>query len=163
MRRRLDVFQKEPPPADNPLVGRLDVVCTPHLGASTRKVQEGVALEIAEAVMAALSGELAATAVNSRMVSAEVPAEQPFVALAQGLGTAAVQLVGNHGFTDVHLTYNTNCGGDSLCIWDSQGHFLAPVELAQHTKLSEAETLTRQIPSSHLMPADYTFEIHHAC
>ena len=36
-------------------MGRLDVVCTPHLGASTRKVQEGVALEIAEAVMAALS------------------------------------------------------------------------------------------------------------
>ena len=50
----LDVFQKEPPPADNPLVGRPDVVCTPHLGASTREAQEGVALEIAEAVVAAL-------------------------------------------------------------------------------------------------------------
>lgn len=51
----LDVFQKEPPPADNPLVGRPDVVCTPHLGASTREAQEGVALEIAEAVVAALN------------------------------------------------------------------------------------------------------------
>ncbi|CAL5222438.1 g4801 [Coccomyxa viridis] len=109
----LDVFQKEPPPADNPLVGRPDVVCTPHLGASTREAQEGVALEIAEAVVAALNGELAATAVNAPMVSAEVLAElQPFVALAQGLGTAAVQLVGSHGFTDIHLTYNTSRGDD---------------------------------------------------
>lgn len=35
-------------------------------------VQEGVAIEIAEAVVGALSGELAATAVNAPMVPAEV-------------------------------------------------------------------------------------------
>ena len=34
--------------------------------------QEGVAIEIAEAVVGALNGELAATAVNAPMVSAEV-------------------------------------------------------------------------------------------
>jgi hypothetical protein len=46
------------------------------------------------------------------MVPAEVLAElQPFVALAQGLGTAAVQLVGSHGFTDVHITYASPRGG----------------------------------------------------
>ena len=50
----LDVFQKEPPAADNPLVGREDVVCTPHLGASTTEAQEGVSVEIAEAVVSAL-------------------------------------------------------------------------------------------------------------
>ncbi len=50
----LDVFVKEPPPADNPLVGREDVVCTPHLGASTTEAQEGVSVEIAEAVVSAL-------------------------------------------------------------------------------------------------------------
>ncbi|EIE24512.1 phosphoglycerate dehydrogenase [Coccomyxa subellipsoidea C-169] len=89
----LDVFVKEPPPADNPLVGREDVVCTPHLGASTTEAQEGVSVEIAEAVVSALKGELAATAVNAPMVPAEVLAElQPFVALALGLGRAAVQL-----------------------------------------------------------------------
>ena len=59
-----------------------------------------------------MQGELAATAVNAPMVPAEVLAElQPFVALAQGLGTAAVQLVGSHGFTDIHLTYATSRGG----------------------------------------------------
>lgn len=59
-----------------------------------------------------MQGELAATAVNAPMVPAEVLAElQPFVALALGLGRAAVQLVGSHGFTDVHITYATPRGG----------------------------------------------------
>ena len=56
----------------------------------------------------ARAGELAATAVNAPMVPAEVLAElQPFCQLAQGLGTAAVQLVGSHGFTDIphHLRH----------------------------------------------------------
>ena len=60
-------------------------------------------------------GELAATAVNAPMVPAEVLAElQPFCQLAQGLGTAAVQLVGSHGFTDIHITYATSRGGAPL-------------------------------------------------
>lgn len=51
-------------------------------------------------------GELAATAVNAPMVPAEVLAElQPFVSLSQGLGTAAVQLVADSGFTDIKITY----------------------------------------------------------
>lgn len=41
----LDVFEPEPPAPDNPLVGRPDVVCTPHLGASTREAQVGTALQ----------------------------------------------------------------------------------------------------------------------
>ena len=53
-----------------------------------------------------VQGELAATAVNAPMVPAEVLAElQPFVSLSQGLGTAAVQLVADSGFTDVKITY----------------------------------------------------------
>ena len=52
------MFSKEPPPPDNPLIGRSDVVCTPHLGASTTEAQEGVALEIAEAVVSALKVHL---------------------------------------------------------------------------------------------------------
>ena len=42
------------------------------------------------------------------MVPAEVLAElQPFVSLSQGLGTAAVQLVRDTGFTDVKITYHS--------------------------------------------------------
>lgn len=53
----LDVFSKEPP-TGNPLVNRPDVVCTPHLGASTAEAQEGVAIEIADAVVGALKVQL---------------------------------------------------------------------------------------------------------
>ena len=80
----LDVFVKEPPPPDHPLIGRPDVIVTPHLGASTVEAQEDVGVEIAEAVIEALQGKLAATAVNAPMVPPEVLAElQPYTTLAQ--------------------------------------------------------------------------------
>ena len=80
----LDVFETEPPGKDHPLVTHPKVVCTPHLGASTSEAQEGVAVEIVEAVVAALRGELVSTAINAPMVPPEVLVElQPYVTLAQ--------------------------------------------------------------------------------
>ncbi|KAF5740645.1 hypothetical protein HS088_TW11G00722 [Tripterygium wilfordii] len=90
----LDVFVEEPPPQGNRLVLHENVTATPHLGASTTEAQEGVAIEIAEAVVGALKGELAGTAVNAPMVPAEVLSElAPFLVLAEKLGRLAVQLV----------------------------------------------------------------------
>ncbi|KAF5745594.1 D-3-phosphoglycerate dehydrogenase chloroplastic [Tripterygium wilfordii] len=101
----LDVFSVEPPPQDSKLVQHERVTLTPHLGASTIEAQEGVAIEIAEAVVGALKGELSSTAVNAPMVPAEVLTElKPFVILAEKLGRLAVQLVaGGSGVKTVKL------------------------------------------------------------
>lgn len=57
-----------------------------------------MAIEVAEAVLQALRGELSSNTVNAPMVAPEVLKElQPFIALAQGLGKTAVQLVGDGG------------------------------------------------------------------
>ncbi|KAJ4873090.1 hypothetical protein Rs2_08880 [Raphanus sativus] len=112
----LDVFTKEPPAKDSPLVQHERVTVTPHLGASTMEAQEGVAIEIAEAVVGALNGELAATAVNAPMVSAEVLTElKPYVLLAEKLGRLAVQLVaGGSGVKNVKVSYTSARATDDL-------------------------------------------------
>ncbi|XP_072979575.1 D-3-phosphoglycerate dehydrogenase 1, chloroplastic-like [Typha angustifolia] len=105
----LDVFTEEPPPKDSKLVLHENVIATPHLGASTVEAQEGVAIEIAEAVVGALKGELSATAVNAPMVPPEVLAElAPYVVLAEKLGRLAVQLVsGRSGIHGVKIIYSS--------------------------------------------------------
>ncbi|KAJ4963022.1 hypothetical protein NE237_022961 [Protea cynaroides] len=112
----LDVFTVEPPPKDSRLVHHENVTVTPHLGASTTEAQEGVAIEVAEAVVGALKGELAATAVNAPMVPAEVLSElAPFVVLAEKLGRLAVQLVaGGSGVKSVKVTYASARAPDDL-------------------------------------------------
>uniref|UniRef100_A0A0E0LE72 phosphoglycerate dehydrogenase n=1 Tax=Oryza punctata TaxID=4537 RepID=A0A0E0LE72_ORYPU len=78
--------------------------------------QEGVALEIAEAVLGALKGELAATAVNAPMVPAEVLSElSPYVVLAEKLGRLVVQLVaGGSGIKGVKIVYSSSRDPDDL-------------------------------------------------
>ncbi|XP_068653074.1 D-3-phosphoglycerate dehydrogenase 1, chloroplastic-like [Aristolochia californica] len=112
----LDVFTEEPPPKDSKLVQHENVTCTPHLGASTTEAQEGVAIEIAEAVLGALNGELAATAVNAPMVPTEVLSElAPYVLLAEKLGRLAVQLVaGGSGIKWVKVVYMSSRNQDDL-------------------------------------------------
>ncbi|KAF7029426.1 hypothetical protein CFC21_102390 [Triticum aestivum] len=83
---------------------------------SGKVAQEGVAIEIAEAVGGALRGELAATAVNAPMVPAEVLSElAPYVSLAEKLGRLAVQLVaGESGIKGVKVVYTSARDPDDL-------------------------------------------------
>ena len=60
----LDVFGKEPLPADSPLRGLSNLILTPHLGASTQEAQSKVATELAQSVIAFHEKGIAVNALN---------------------------------------------------------------------------------------------------
>jgi D-3-phosphoglycerate dehydrogenase / 2-oxoglutarate reductase len=60
----LDVFETEPLPENSPLRAVPNLVLTPHLGASTAEAQEGVGIEIAQSIRAALLEGTIRNAVN---------------------------------------------------------------------------------------------------
>jgi D-3-phosphoglycerate dehydrogenase len=87
-----DVFASEPP-AGSPLIGRDDVVVTPHLGASTAEAQRDVSVQIVDQVLAALRGEDFRNAVNLPFLATGGLAEiRPWLDLAERLGRLAVAL-----------------------------------------------------------------------
>lgn len=99
-----DVFVEEPA-KENPLFGHPNVVCTPHLGASTSEAQENVALQVAEQMSDYLLNGAISNAVNFPSISAEeAPKLKPFVALAEKLGSFAGQLT-ETGLTKVQIAY----------------------------------------------------------
>jgi phosphoglycerate dehydrogenase-like enzyme len=59
-----DVFAVEPPPADHPLIGRDDVMLTPHSAAQTIESLRNMAGWIAEDVLGVLRGEAPRNPVN---------------------------------------------------------------------------------------------------
>ncbi|HEY0173039.1 MAG TPA: phosphoglycerate dehydrogenase [Pyrinomonadaceae bacterium] len=90
----LDVFEEEPPPAAHPLLGLEEVVATPHLGASTREAQEGVAVIVAEQMRDFFLTGAVRGAVNVPAVGAqELKALGPYLDLAERLGRFQAQLV----------------------------------------------------------------------
>ncbi len=99
-----DVFATEPA-TDSPLFGHPNVVCTPHLGASTTEAQENVALQIAEQMSDYLLRGAITNAVNFPSISAEeAPKLKPFIALAEKLGSFAGQLT-ETGLSKVQIAY----------------------------------------------------------
>jgi D-3-phosphoglycerate dehydrogenase / 2-oxoglutarate reductase len=100
----IDVFAEEPATA-SPLFNLPNVVCTPHLGASTLEAQENVALQIAEQMSDYLLRGAISNAINFPSISAEeAPKLKPFVALAEKLGSFAGQLT-ETGIKQVQIAY----------------------------------------------------------
>jgi D-3-phosphoglycerate dehydrogenase / 2-oxoglutarate reductase len=100
----IDVFAEEPA-THSPLFSLPNVVCTPHLGASTVEAQENVALQVAEQMSDYLLRGAISNAVNFPSISAEeAPKLRPFVELAEKLGSFAGQLT-ETGIARVQISY----------------------------------------------------------
>jgi len=87
-----DVFAVEPA-IDSPLFNLPDVVCTPHLGASTTEAQENVALQVAEQMADYLLTGAVTNALNMPNVTAEEARVMgPWIKLAGHLGNFVGQM-----------------------------------------------------------------------
>lgn len=89
----LDVFEEEPP-GDNPLFNLENVICTPHLGASTKEAQANVAVAIAEQIIDYLTKGIVRNAVNVPSISQELLSTlRPYLILAEKMGAFHAQTI----------------------------------------------------------------------
>ncbi len=89
----IDVFVNEPLKPEDRLPKLKQVLCTPHLGASTEEAQENVAVEAAELISAFLIKNEISSAVNMTSISAaEMKTVKPYLDLSYRLGNLLAQL-----------------------------------------------------------------------
>ena len=89
----LDVFQTEPP-GECELIDLDNLICTPHLGASTGEAQENVAVAVAKQISDYLLKGIITNAVNVPSVSSEIlKVLKPYIHLAECIGTLQGQLI----------------------------------------------------------------------
>ena len=104
-----DVFEEEPAKT-NILFGMPQVICTPHLGASTTEAQENVAVQVAEQMADYLTTGAITNALNIPSMSAEDAAKlKPYLLLADQLGGFAGQLT-ETGLKQIKIEYEGKVG-----------------------------------------------------
>ncbi|NKB48919.1 MAG: phosphoglycerate dehydrogenase [Alphaproteobacteria bacterium] len=100
----VDVYEVEPA-KENALFGTENLVCTPHLGASTTEAQVNVAIQVAEQMADYLLTGAVVNALNMPSVSAEdAPRLRPYMRLAEQLGSFAGQMT-ESGIKAVSIEY----------------------------------------------------------
>ncbi len=115
----LDVFETEPP-GDHPLLKLDQVICTPHLGASTAEAQANVAEAVADQIIDYLINGTIRNAVNVPSVTGELLEKLgPYLTLADKIGHLQSQLICG-ALTEVEIEYRG----------DFQGLDLSPVTTA---------------------------------
>lgn len=83
----VDVYRKEPPGKDHPLIGLENVLSLPHLGASTQEAQRDVATQIVEQVVDALNERDFKNSINMPFSTGpEYKQIQPYLSLAEKMG-----------------------------------------------------------------------------
>ena len=127
----MDVFETEPPGTDNPLLQFENFVCAPHLGASTREAQDGVAIALAEQMIAYFNTGAIRNAVNVASVSSELLDHLgPWLRLGRRIGSLAGQLA-SPNLTDATVKFSGDIPEAGWSPLTSEvltgilGHFLA--------------------------------------
>ena len=88
----LDVFESEPPGTCT-LLESDNVICTPHLGASTREAQTNVAVAVAQQIIDYLKNETISNAVNVPSVTGDLLKKiGPYLNLGNRIGCLTAQL-----------------------------------------------------------------------
>lgn len=102
----LDVYAKEPLDPGSPLLDVPEIICTPHLGASTSEAQDKVAIAICDQLIDFLKYGSIRNAVNMPSIDEETLKQiKPFLELGRDLGQLASQLV-EGPITQVKVQYN---------------------------------------------------------
>lgn len=102
----LDVYEKEPLNPDSPLLKMDEIICTPHLGASTEEAQENVAVAVADQLIDYLKYGNVRNAINMPSIDAETLKQiQPYLVLGEDLGLLAAQLI-DGPILKVEIQYN---------------------------------------------------------
>ncbi|MGN7612761.1 phosphoglycerate dehydrogenase [Magnetococcales bacterium HHB-1] len=100
----VDVYEQEPA-RENKLFELDNIVCTPHLGASTTEAQENVAVDVASQISNYLLKGSVQNALNIPSVSeADMPKLRPYLNLADKMGSTLGQLT-EAGVRAVRITY----------------------------------------------------------
>lgn len=106
----IDVYDKEPPDPNNPLLSLDNAVTVPHLGAATVEAQVNVAIDVVEQIIEVLKGGTARAAVNIPSMKPEVlSAVAPYMKLAEKMGKLAGQIA-EGAVNDVKIGYYGEIG-----------------------------------------------------
>jgi len=148
----LDVFEKEPPAPDDPLLGMDNFVATPHIGGSTEEAQEIVGIRIAEQIVEYLQNAVALNAVNMPALTPEqYKTLGPYSHLAERLGNFAsyvstgnpktVRLVyfGRIAELNTHLVRNAGLAGVLQRSLARQANSINAMQIAGDRGLTVAE------------------------
>ncbi|HAX46420.1 MAG TPA: phosphoglycerate dehydrogenase, partial [Nitrospina sp.] len=110
----LDVYSKEPLSPESPLLELDEIICTPHLGASTEEAQEKVAIAVADQIIDFLKYGNIRNAVNMPSIDADTLKRiQPYLKLGEDLGLFISQLV-EAPLTSVEIQYNGEVAGQRM-------------------------------------------------
>lgn len=116
----VDVYSQEPPSEElYKLLVHPRIICTPHLGASTEEAQEKVAEQVAYQMADALEEKSFKGSLNGKSISLITNKEvQPYLKLAEKLGSVAIQLAPEHT-SDYAFEYTGTCAKYADVITDS--------------------------------------------